>query len=59
MCDRRTDMYLSSINSIQHLTDKQTDRHEKKMLRGVFSKNIWDGAKERATKRKYNSVRDP
>jgi len=29
------------------------------MRGGVFSKNIWEGASERATKWKYNSVRDP
>ncbi len=28
------------------MTDRQTDRHEKKMRRGVLSKNIWEEAKE-------------
>ena len=34
------------------------DRHEKKKRRGVFSKNIWEGASKWATKWKYNSVSD-
>ena len=31
------------------MTDRQTDRHKKKMRGGVFSKNIWEGASERAS----------
>jgi len=27
----------------------QKDRHKKKMRGGVFSKNVWEGAKERAS----------
>ncbi len=41
----------------------QTNRHEKKLRGRVFSKNICEGTKmrasERATKWKYNSVKDP
>jgi hypothetical protein len=49
MCDWRTDMCLSLINYIKLVTDRQTDM-KKKMRRGVLSKNIWEGASERATK---------
>jgi len=28
---RRTDMYLSQINYIKHVTDRQTDRHDKQL----------------------------
>jgi len=35
MCDRRTDMYLSLINNIKLVTDRQTDGQTKKIV-GVF-----------------------
>jgi len=34
----------------------QADRHEKKMRKGVLSKNIWEGAKERAKWRNENII---
>jgi hypothetical protein len=49
MCDRRTDMYLSKINYIKHVTNI------KKMRGGVFGKNIWEGASERRNENKIVS----
>ena len=52
---------MSQINYIKNVTDRKTDRHEKQlywlyvtdgqicMRGGIFIKNIWEGAKERAS----------
>ena len=41
-CDIQTDIKNNLIKLVW-----QMNRHEKKMSRGVFSKNIWEGASER------------
>jgi len=46
MCDRRTDMYLSRLNNIKHVTD----RHEKKMLMFLVKIFVRERRIERLTK---------
>jgi hypothetical protein len=45
----------NELNKLNQACDRQTDRHDKKLYwlyvtAGSKSKNIWEGAKERATK---------
>jgi len=42
----RIELCLFVLNKQYLACNRQTDRHEKKIRGGVFSKNIWEGASD-------------